>query len=45
MTFENLSVGDDIGIIRFLKTELNIIRLPLPAVKITPNGVWYGLYF
>ena len=43
--FRKLSVGDDIGIIRFLKTELNIIRLPLPAVKITPNGVWYGLYF
>jgi len=43
--FRKLSVGDDSSIIRFLKNELNIIRLPLPAVKITPNGVWYGLYF
>jgi len=39
------SPGDEIGFIRFLKNELNIIRLPLPAIKITPNGVWYGLYF
>ncbi len=40
-----LSFGDDSDLLRFLKNELNIIRLPLPAVKITPNGVWYGLYF
>jgi hypothetical protein len=37
--------GDESGLIRFLKSELNFIRLPLPAVKITPHGVWYGLYF
>jgi hypothetical protein len=40
-----LSYGNESGLIRFLKNELNIIRLPLPAVKITPHGVWYGLYF
>ncbi len=40
-----LSLGDESSLIRFLKNELNIIRLPLPAVKITPDGVWYGLYF
>ena len=40
-----LSLGDDSSFLRFLKSELNIIRLPLPAVKITPAGVWYGLYF
>jgi len=40
-----LSLGNDNSLIRFLKEELNIIRLPLPAVKISPNGVWYGLYF
>lgn len=37
--------GDDNNFIRFLKNELNIIRLPLPAAKISPDGVWYGLYF
>jgi len=32
----------------FLKTlgeALNFIRLPLPAVRISPNTVWYGIYF
>jgi hypothetical protein len=40
-----IPLGDKSEIIRFLKSELNIIRLPLPAIKLTPNGVWYGLYF
>jgi hypothetical protein len=40
-----IPLGDDIGFIKFLKSELNFIRLPLPAVRITPGGVWYGLYF
>jgi hypothetical protein len=43
--FRKLSAGNEISLIRFLKNELNIIRLPLPAVKITQGGVWYGLYF
>jgi hypothetical protein len=40
-----LSLGNENNLIRFLKDELNIIRLPLPAVRISPHGVWYGLYF
>jgi hypothetical protein len=40
-----IPLDDESEIVRFLKSELNIIRLPLPAVKLTPNGVWYGLYF
>lgn len=40
-----LSLGNESDILRFLKYELNILHLPLPAVKISPNGVWYGLYF
>jgi len=40
-----IPLGDDIGIIKFIKSELNFIRIPLPAVRITPGGVWYGLYF
>jgi hypothetical protein len=31
--------------LKILKDELNLIRLPLPAVKITPNTTWYGFYF
>lgn len=40
-----IPIGDDIGIIKFIKSELNFIRLPLPAIRITPTGIWYGLYF
>lgn len=40
-----ISFGDNSGLLRFFKNELNIIKLPMPAVKITPSGVWYGLYF
>jgi hypothetical protein len=40
-----MQFNNDSGFIRFLKSKLNIIRLPLPAVKLTPNGVWYGIYF
>ncbi|MEO8514224.1 MAG: DUF2279 domain-containing protein [Ignavibacteria bacterium] len=28
-----------------LKKILNFYHFPAPAVKISPNGVWYGLYF
>ncbi len=31
--------------LKILKDELNFIRLPLPAVKITPRTTWYGFYF
>lgn len=40
-----ISYGDDNGILGFIKHNLNMIRLPMPAVKITQGGVWYGLYF
>jgi len=40
-----LSFGENNNLLKFLKNELNIIRLPLPAIQITPNGIWYGLYF
>jgi Predicted periplasmic lipoprotein (DUF2279) len=44
--FRKIPVGDDSGFFRFLKSELNFIRLPLPTIRLYPNGVvWYGLYF
>lgn len=33
------------NLLKALKGELNLIRLPLPAVKITPETTWYGFYF
>ena len=32
----------------FLKTlwqVLNYVHLPMPAVRVSPKAVWYGLYF
>lgn len=31
--------------LKFWKDEFNYIRLPLPAVRLTPHTVWFGLYF
>lgn len=40
-----IPLGENSWFINFLKNELNIIRLPLPAVKLEPEGIWYGFYF
>lgn len=41
-----IPVGDDSGLIKFLKSEFNFIKVPMPTVRITPGGdVWYGFYF
>ncbi|QQS34885.1 MAG: DUF2279 domain-containing protein [Ignavibacteriales bacterium] len=39
-----INVGES-NFLKFLLTELNFVRLPLPAVRLTPTGIWYGLYF
>lgn len=36
---------NDWGLFRFIKSELNFLRLPLPTIRILQNGVWYGFYF
>jgi hypothetical protein len=33
------------GFLRLLSETLNFIRLPAPAVQVTPGAIWYGLYF
>lgn len=35
----------DSDFLKFLKDEVNFIRLPLPTVRITPRAVFYGIYF
>ncbi|GAB4376724.1 MAG: DUF2279 domain-containing protein [Calditrichia bacterium] len=32
-------------LLKFIKDELNFIRLPLPAVRLTPSTIWYGFMF
>jgi Predicted periplasmic lipoprotein (DUF2279) len=45
LDIRQIDFGNESGFFKFLKSELNFIRLPLPTVRITPSGVWYGLYF
>ncbi|MEJ2195332.1 MAG: hypothetical protein P8X73_10820 [Ignavibacteriaceae bacterium] len=40
-----IPILDDWGLFRFIKSELNFIRLPLPTIRISQSGVWYGFYF
>jgi hypothetical protein len=30
---------------KFIMDELNAVRLPLPAVRVSPTTVWFGFYF
>jgi hypothetical protein len=38
-------IPQDTGFLRLLAEALNFIHWPAPAVRISPNAVWYGLYF
>ena len=45
LDLRKIPIGDDSGIIRFIKSELNFLKFPMPTVRVTPGEVWYGLYF
>lgn len=38
-------IPDDTAFLRMLGEAMNFIRLPLPAVRISPGAIWYGVYF
>ncbi len=38
-------IPQDTAFLRLLSEALNFIHWPAPAVRISPNAVWYGLYF
>jgi hypothetical protein len=40
-----LPIGDDWGFFKFLKSEVNFLRLPLPTIRFSPSGTWFGFYF
>ncbi len=40
-----IPIGDDSGLFRFIKSELNFLRMPMPTIRVYPSGVWYGFYF
>lgn len=38
-------IPNDTPLLRTLGEALNFFRMPLPAIQLTPNTVWYGIYF
>jgi len=40
-----IPVGDDSDLFRFIKSEFNFLRLPLPTIRFSPSGTWIGFYF
>lgn len=38
-------IPNDTAFLRGLGEALNFIRLPAPAIRISPGTVWYGMYF
>ena len=45
LDLRQIPIGDDSGFFKFLKSEFNFLKFPLPTVRVTPGEVWYGLYF
>ena len=40
-----LPIWDDWGFFKFVKSEINFLRLPLPTIRFSPKGTWFGFYF
>lgn len=41
-----LPIGDDSNVVKFLKSEFNFLRMPLPTIRFSPHsGPWFGFYF
>jgi len=45
LDLRKIPIGDDSGLFKFIKSELNFLRLPMPTVRVYPSGIWYGFYF
>ncbi len=40
-----IPILDELSILKFVKSEINFLRLPLPTIRITSEGTWFGFYF
>jgi len=40
-----LPILDDTPFLKFLKSEINFIHLPMPVVRISKDGTWVGFHF
>lgn len=40
-----LPILDEVDFLKFLKSEVNFLRLPLPTIRFSSQGTWFGFYF
>ena len=45
LDLRKIDFGNESDLFKFIKSELNFIRLPMPTIRLTPTGIWYGIYF
>ena len=45
LDFNARALPGDTPFLRFLRESLNLFHHPMPAVRISPEAIWYGLYF
>ena len=45
LDLRKLPIWGDSGLMKFIVSEVNFIRLPMPTIRFTPQGTWVGFYF
>lgn len=40
-----LPIWGDLGLTKFIVSEINFLRLPLPVIRFSSQGTWVGFYF
>ena len=40
-----LPIWGDLGLTKFIVSEVNFLRLPLPVIRFSSEGTWFGFYF
>ena len=42
---KKLPIWGDSGLMKFITSEINFLRLPLPTIRFSSQGTWFGFYF
>lgn len=40
-----LPIWGDSGLMNFIVSEVNFLRMPMPTIRFSPQGTWFGFYF
>ena len=42
---KKLPIWEDSNLLKFIMSEVNFLRLPLPTIRFSSQGTWFGFYF